>query len=771
MKQKQLFVVFLIALLIAGFGGMSVPDKAGAAGVEKIGVLYIVHGGFSEYKAQYLWDVSIQMFSYDPNHSVYKIVIWNSPFWSMVLKAGNAPKEIPKYSYAYDRLGGIDPFPGYTDQQVADLEAELNAAACDGIEFVVDWAGWMSGEQIEHYAYPRGIYYPPSGTGDNVTYCGEGEAGGPWAGCDPDRFNVDGPVERFIAAGVSKIIAIDQTTGGVRFFKTYDVIKMMRKGFADYGVSIPIEWLNDPQSLMDASYPTDPAGWTTTLGAPTVDPSVPLAGNPNPVVEDVRLAELHAEGIAAGFNSAVSNADTGVILLNHATRDYAQTYDPKIDDTLVINQNIKTELIAMGLDPDNIVGAYMGIKESNPYHPTGKAEYTREMRGENLGHAWLYETDPGQLPGGEWGYLYWDALQYLKDRGVQHIVIGFPQITVDSVLNLVEVHIQIAKEIGTKNWLKWGTFDYATYPGTGHPFTDYWGNWVTTDCEEWTLDYTSGSTEYTLGADIAGQTSGATAKIKSYTIDSGSFAGGDAAGSLVLMNIVGTFVDGETVRDDESPAGAALADGAAYLTSESNCCFEMGGCGPLRQYPPPRMDSLNNALTFMDPSLAYDVSEYGHLGYDQALGAPDPNAPVQNQYTGTWAMYQPPNDDPRVAEMLADHILLAADCDETLIELAEFKAVPGSRKVTLSWTTESETNNVGFNIYRAEAADGPYEMINDEIIPAEGTPTEGASYTFVDTGVQNRKTYYYKLEDIDANGTAVQNGPEKATPRLIFALF
>lgn len=61
----------------------------------------------------------------------------------------------------------------------------------------------------------------------------------------------------------------------------------------------------------------------------------------------------------------------------------------------------------------------------------------------------------------------------------------------------------------------------------------------------------------------------------------------------------------------------------------------------------------------MDPSLAYDLSEYGHLGYDPGTGAPDPNAPVQEQYTGTWAMYQPPDDDPRVGELLAKHVLNA----------------------------------------------------------------------------------------------------------------
>jgi hypothetical protein len=46
-------------------------------------------------------------------------------------------------------------------------------------------------------------------------------------------------------------------------------------------------------------------------------------------------------------------------------------------------------------------------------------------------------------------------------------------------------------------------------------------------------------------------------------------------------------------------------------------------------------------------------------------------------------------------------------------------------------------------------------------------PAQGASYEFADSNVQNRKTYYYKLEDIDLNGTSTIHGPVSSTPRLI----
>ena len=105
----------------------------------------------------------------------------------------------------------------------------------------------------------------------------------------------------------------------------------------------------------------------------------------------------------------------------------------------------------------------------------------------------------------------------------------------------------------------------------------------------------------------------------------------------------------------------------------------------------------------------------------------------------------------------------------TLVVLESFIAKPGSNRVTLQWKTSSEIDNAGFNIYRAEIG-GEYEQINAGLIPAEGSPTEGAEYEFVDADVQNRTPYRYLLESVDLNGTATQHGPVRATPRLIYGI-
>jgi hypothetical protein len=113
----------------------------------------------------------------------------------------------------------------------------------------------------------------------------------------------------------------------------------------------------------------------------------------------------------------------------------------------------------------------------------------------------------------------------------------------------------------------------------------------------------------------------------------------------------------------------------------------------------------------------------------------------------------------------------AAVCEvPTVINLASFTATPKAGKVIIQWSTEAEIDNAGFNIFRAKAEEGDYIKINSTLIAAEGSSTQGATYEFIDSGLRNGKTYYYKLEDVGLNGTSTMHGLESATPRLFYWL-
>ncbi len=713
--------LFKKGILLIGFTLLIFPINVNIAhGQADIGVILVVHGGMDTNEPQFMWDAAVLQFSFDHNHSVYKFVIWNSENWPMVLDTNVSDftlKYLRLFEFEYERIGGTDPFASLSEQQLADMKTELDTNPY-GLTFEVDWAGYQCADRPANYPYPRYVYYGPDGLPDpegdydDVKYCGESEPGGPWPGCDPERYNVDGPVERLLNQGVSRIIVVDWMMGGVRYSKSFDVVEMVTRAIDDWnvahGTSIPHPiWVNDYSSLMKRSYPTEPAGWTASLGAPVADSHVLINTGPNPVASDPMVAILDTEAIEAAMFPSVSDADTGVILLNHTMHaDHNQRFDPKINDTLIVNKNIKALLLDRHptMDPDNIIGAFLGRKEENPENEL--FEHTRQMRGEVYGKAWLYETDR-QMPGDEWGYHCWDALEYLKDRGINHIVIGVPQVVTSSVLDMVELHNQIGREIGIKTWLKWDTGDYTKYPIVGHPFEDYWGMWVYTDCGEWELNYDGGTAAFSGAAILTGQASGATGVIK-------WSSGNVAAGTLTLMEVSGTFQDGEVITDEKG--GSALADGTALVTSKPECCFEMEGCGVLvRPCPPPRQTALNKARTDLDPSLAYDMSDYGHFGYDPDLSPPDPNGPVQDQYTGTWAMYSPPDDDPRVGQMLAEHVLNAAVNPMVYItngnlrgidlgESVTFEAhvVSGTPAYTYEWSKNK--NDTGWSVVTGETS-------------------------------------------------------------------
>jgi len=86
------------------------------------------------------------------------------------------------------------------------------------------------------------------------------------------------------------------------------------------------------------------------------------------------------------------------------------------------------------------------------------------------------------------------------------------------------------------------------------------------------------------------------------------------------------------------------------------------------------------------------------------------------------------------------------------VELIYFQPITGSDSVTLVWETAAEIDTAGFNILRSESQGGPFEKINDVLIPGEGGPTMGAVYSYIDEGLQIGATYWYQLEDVDVTG-------------------
>ncbi|MBL7067222.1 MAG: hypothetical protein ISS29_05125, partial [Candidatus Marinimicrobia bacterium] len=115
------------------------------------------------------------------------------------------------------------------------------------------------------------------------------------------------------------------------------------------------------------------------------------------------------------------------------------------------------------------------------------------------------------------------------------------------------------------------------------------------------------------------------------------------------------------------------------------------------------------------------------------------------------------------------YTLASTSSDNSLpVGLSYFCAVAGNERITLKWTTESEIDNLGFNIYRSpnsnSPAGGQFLMINDELISNAGNSSQRHDYEYVDNGLTNGVTYWYKLEDVDYSGNTKLHGPVSATP-------
>ena len=103
----------------------------------------------------------------------------------------------------------------------------------------------------------------------------------------------------------------------------------------------------------------------------------------------------------------------------------------------------------------------------------------------------------------------------------------------------------------------------------------------------------------------------------------------------------------------------------------------------------------------------------------------------------------------------------------SIVELTDFTAAITPAGIACLWATGSEIDSIGFNLYRSDAAEGDYVKVNETLIPSKGGPTEGASYEYVDPDCVTASCYY-KLEDMDADGTGKLHGPVLATPSTPF---
>ncbi len=100
----------------------------------------------------------------------------------------------------------------------------------------------------------------------------------------------------------------------------------------------------------------------------------------------------------------------------------------------------------------------------------------------------------------------------------------------------------------------------------------------------------------------------------------------------------------------------------------------------------------------------------------------------------------------------------------TAVKLMSFEARPLDSAISLTWQTASELDNLGFHVYRASSASGPWSRVTASLIPGLGSSAVGRAYSFRDGGLTNGVRYFYRLDDVDASSKTTSHGPVSAVP-------
>jgi hypothetical protein len=86
-------------------------------------------------------------------------------------------------------------------------------------------------------------------------------------------------------------------------------------------------------------------------------------------------------------------------------------------------------------------------------------------------------------------------------------------------------------------------------------------------------------------------------------------------------------------------------------------------------------------------------------------------------------------------------------------------------RILIEWTTASELDTVGYNLYRSEDPAIMGARVNPELIPASSDPLTGGSYEFEDRDVQAGVSYYYSLEEVESSGATHRAGVIEVTAK------
>ena len=169
--------------------------------------------------------------------------------------------------------------------------------------------------------------------------------------------------------------------------------------------------------------------------------------------------------------------------------------------------------------------------------------------------------------------------------------------------------------------------------------------------------------------------------------------------------------------------------------------------------------SYSSAITFPGisvaiPSLSSKAETYLFLTADVASGASTDHILSLDVQTRSDITLDDGNMD-------ASNFPLNSGNQPLPVVLSQFSVAIYNSTPFVKWTTYSETNNQGWNVYKSISKNyGQAEKLNSTIIEGEGTTTAPTDYSFEDqTYTDLNSIYWYWIESIDFTGDTELYGP------------
>jgi hypothetical protein len=228
---------------------------------------------------------------------------------------------------------------------------------------------------------------------------------------------------------------------------------------------------------------------------------------------------------------------------------------------------------------------------------------------------------------------------------------------------------------------------------------------------------------------------------------------GGAGGTIGTLQWLATGIPVSTLHDSKQMHPQAIADGSggAIIVYEDGQNLLANGYDIYGQH-------LNSAGGYTGAGVigGYPICTWDT---DQTL----PMITYSNSATNN-AIYAWLDHRNEATPSIHDVYTLGAQIQTLPVELSSFTAILTAEYfVNLTWVTESETQVLGFNVYRAETNDIASAIrINASAIGATNT-SQQHTYSMTDREVDTDATYYYWLENVDMGGGNALHGPQMVT--------